>query len=324
MVEGGDLVAAGLAAGARPQAVFVRADSAAHAAVQTDPAFAGLPVFPVSDAVAAHMTSLETPPDMLAVFPQLQPAPLAQLADVAALEGHEAFAGYVALTDEAAALAGNLLVVYADHLADPGNLGTLIRAAAAFGAAALVTSPASADMLSPKVVRASMGAVFALPLYADLELSEVVAELSGAGAQNGASESNGARAQNGTRTSSKPNAPNGPRVYGLAAHGGQRIDEATLTRPALLCVGAERAGLSPQVRAMLDEVLTIPLAGSAAVGVGGEGEEAAGVESLSVGVESLNAGVAGAIALYEFSRQRAAGAKAAHEPVSTSIRSTDG
>jgi tRNA G18 (ribose-2'-O)-methylase SpoU len=46
--------------------------------------------------------------------------------------------------------------VYADHLADPGNLGTLIRAAAAFAAAALVTSPESADVWSPKVVRASM------------------------------------------------------------------------------------------------------------------------------------------------------------------------
>jgi len=275
LVEGADLVAAGLVAGVRPQALFVRVDSPAHVAVQSDPAFAGLPVFPVSDAVAAHITSLETPPDMLAVFPQLQPAPLAQLAGAACADADPPLAGAESFADA--------LVVYADHLADPGNLGTLIRAAAAFGAAALVTSPDSADMLSPKVVRASMGAVFALPLYADLELSEVGAALSGTSATNGL------------------------RVYGLAAHGGQSLDAATLARPALLCVGAERAGLSPQVQAVLDEALTIPLAGSAAAGV-----------------ESLNAGVAGAIALYEFSRQRAAVAKAARKSVSTSIRSTDG
>ena len=55
MVEGADLVAAGLAAGARPQALFVRADSPAHASVQADSAFAGLPVFPISDAVAEDL-----------------------------------------------------------------------------------------------------------------------------------------------------------------------------------------------------------------------------------------------------------------------------
>jgi phenylalanyl-tRNA synthetase alpha chain len=67
------------------------------------------------------------------------------------------------------------LVVYADRVADPGNMGTLVRAAAAFGAAALAASPGSVDLFGPKTVRAGMGAVFGLPLYPELALDELVA-----------------------------------------------------------------------------------------------------------------------------------------------------
>jgi len=180
---------------------------------------------------AEKITTLETPPPVMAVFPALQPPPLAALRSA------------------------GLLAVYADHIADPGNLGTLVRAAAAFGAAALIASPACVDLFSPKVVRASMGAIFSLPLYTDLLLKNALTEL----------------------------AP--VRVYGLVAHGGADLTAAALERPAIVCVGAERAGLAEDVAAVIDERLTIGLASSAAA------------------VESLNAGVAGAIALYEFSRR---------------------
>ncbi len=232
-MEGADLVAAGLTAGHRPQALFVKAGTPAHEAAET--ALAGLPAYSVTEGVAQHISSLETAPDLLAVFPLPKAGPLAELRGAGAL------------------------VVYTDRIADPGNMGTLIRAAAAFGAAALVASPESVDVFSPKVVRASMGAVFALPLYPGVTLAAALAELGR------------------------------PRVYGLAAHSGREIGEAPLERPALLCVGAERAGLSPEVAASLDETLTIRLAGAEAAGV-----------------ESLNAGVAGAIALYEFFRRRPA------------------
>ena len=111
-------------------------------------------------------------------------------------------------------------MVYADRLADPGNLGTLVRAAAAFAAAALIASPGAVDLFSPKVVRAGMGAVFALPLYQDMPLEQAVTEL---GAQT---------------------------VYGLVAHGGAPLDTAWRRRGGtgrrVLVVGAERAGLSPR------------------------------------------------------------------------------
>ncbi len=56
------------------------------------------------------------------------------------------------------------LIVILDGISDPGNLGTIIRTADAAGAAAVYTLDDSADILSPKVIRASMGSVFHLPV----------------------------------------------------------------------------------------------------------------------------------------------------------------
>ena len=226
-------MAAGLAAGLRPQAVFLlegsSAEDEAEASLPVSSAGA-LPVTPVTRRVAEKITTLETPPAVMAIFPALQPPPLSTLRGP------------------------GLLAIYADRIADPGNLGTLVRAAGAFGATALLTSPGGVDLFSPKVVRASMGAVFALPLYTDQLLVAALREL-------------------------EPE-----RVYGLVAHGGSDLASSSLRRPAVLCVGAERAGLSAEVFAQLTERLTIRLAPAAAA------------------IESLNAGVAGAVALYEFSR----------------------
>lgn len=54
--------------------------------------------------------------------------------------------------------------IYLHGVSDPGNVGTVLRSAAAFGAGSVVFGPGSADPYSPKAVRASMGAIFAVPL----------------------------------------------------------------------------------------------------------------------------------------------------------------
>lgn len=236
------MVAAGLAAGQSPSEVFVVEGSEAADAAANDPALAGLRVLTLTRRVAEKLTTLQTAPDVMGVFALPSAPPLESLASPAAV------------------------VVYADRIADPGNMGTLIRAAAAFAAAALVASPGCVDLFSPKVVRASMGAVFSLPLYPDTALGEVTRALGQA------------------------------QVYGLVAHGGEPLPRAALSRPAVVCVGSERAGIEPPVLRQVARRLTIPLA------PGGRG-----------GVESLNAGVAGAVALYEFSRR--AGDVVGHTPV---------
>ncbi|HET6494124.1 MAG TPA: RNA methyltransferase [Thermoleophilia bacterium] len=241
LVEGADLVLAGIASGRLPEVVFVQAERSEELVAQLLPGArrapgAALPaVFPVTARVAQKMTTMETPPDVMAVFPRPARPDLAAMLQSGA----------------------GSLVVYADGIADPGNMGSLLRAAVAFGATALATSPGATDVFGPKAVRASMGAVFGLPLLPDQPLGELLDQLQLV------------------------------RVYGLAAHEGTPIGDVELRRPAALVVGAERSGLSREASRHVTDVVTIPMTAGVA--------------------ESLNAGVAGAIALYEFSR-RSAGA----------------
>jgi TrmH family RNA methyltransferase len=64
-----------------------------------------------------------------------------------------------------------------DGLSDPGNVGTILRTADAFGAAYVVALQDCVDLFSPKVVRAGMGAHFRLPLYEDVRIEDVQATL---------------------------------------------------------------------------------------------------------------------------------------------------
>ena len=66
-------------------------------------------------------------------------------------------------------------VVYLHEVQDPGNLGTILRTLAWFGAARCLLSAGSVDPFNPKVVRASMGAVFHVPIEIDVPLESIVA-----------------------------------------------------------------------------------------------------------------------------------------------------
>jgi len=106
-------------------------------------------------------------------------------------------------------------------VADPGNVGTVLRSALAFGAGSVAVGPGTADPFSPKAVRASMGALFAVPLAR----VEAVDELPG-------------------------------ETIALVARAGEPLrgpGEATLV------VGAERDGLPPDVVAACDGVAHLPI-----------------------------------------------------------------
>jgi TrmH family RNA methyltransferase len=109
------------------------------------------------------------------------------------------------------------------RLADPGNVGALVRTADAFGAS-LALSDGGADPLSPKALRASAGAVFRVPLVSWDEL---------------------------------PGTP-----VALVAHGGAPLSDVELRPPLTFLLGAERAGLPDDVAAGCRRV-TIPLADEA-------------------------------------------------------------
>ncbi|HZD86612.1 MAG TPA: RNA methyltransferase, partial [Gaiellaceae bacterium] len=108
------------------------------------------------------------------------------------------------------------------RVADPGNVGTLLRSADAFGAGVALSS-GCADPTGPKAVRASMGALFRVPL-GDFE---------------------GAR---------------GRRVA-LVPHGGVPLPELALAGELVLVLGAERDGLPEKVLDVCDELVSIPQPG---------------------------------------------------------------
>ena len=110
------------------------------------------------------------------------------------------------------------------HVADPGNVATLLRAADAFGAA-VALSTGSADPTGPKAVRASMGSIFRTPTV----------EFGGSGG----------------------------RRIALVPHGGRPLRDVALAGPVTLVLGAEREGLPEEVLARCDETATIPLPGGA-------------------------------------------------------------
>ena len=71
--------------------------------------------------------------------------------------------------------AGEAWVVVADKISDPGNLGTILRSAEAAGASAVLLTSGTVDAFSPKVVRASAGAIFNIPVFESVTLEQVAA-----------------------------------------------------------------------------------------------------------------------------------------------------
>jgi TrmH family RNA methyltransferase len=117
------------------------------------------------------------------------------------------------------------LCVYLHGVGDPGNVGTVLRAALAFGASCVALGPDCADPHSPKAVRASMGAIFEV----SLARAETIGELPG------------------------------ERV-GLVASAGEPLASLALAGPLTLLVGAERDGLPAALVDACERVAHIPIA----------------------------------------------------------------
>jgi RNA methyltransferase, TrmH family len=132
-------------------------------------------------------------------------------------------------------LAVDGMVLVTCGVSDPGNLGTLLRSAEAAGAAGVVSCGGGVDPWNPKVVRASAGAVFGVPLVEEDDPVQVLDRL-------------GAR---------------GVRRLGTVARGGENPAVAGLTGGVALVLGNEAHGLPEAVVSRLDGNVTIPMAGHA-------------------------------------------------------------
>ena len=158
------------------------------------------------------------------------------------------------------------LIVVLAGVQDPGNVGTIIRTAAAFGATAAVASPSgqsgTANPFSPKSLRASAGAALHLPLLCGIALPILLAQFRASGIQSLAS-------------SSRESSPTEPPVLTP-----WQID---WRQPVALLIGNEGSGLPEEIERSADARIRIPMASA---------------------VESLNAAAAAAVLFYEAARQR--------------------
>lgn len=174
------------------------------------------------------------------------------------LSDSESPQGWLAVVDTVAAKPQGrpTLTLALDALQDPGNLGTLLRCAWA-AQASLLLGPGCADPWSPKVLRAGVGAHFHVSVQTVSELPSALKSLAGQGVV----------------------------ILATSPRAAASYLDVDLKRPLCLVLGAEGAGLSPEVAAVAKEQLSIPYPG---------------------GAESLNAAVSGAIVLFEALRQRRA------------------
>ena len=122
-----------------------------------------------------------------------------------------------------------------DDVQDPGNAGSMLRSAAAAGVEQAWLSPGCAFAWSPKVLRAGMGAHFALDIHEDVDLVDWTRRY---------------RARGG-------------RVVALVRDGGEDLFTLPLARPLALAIGNEGAGLSTVLVEAASARATIPMPGAA-------------------------------------------------------------
>lgn len=209
VAEGEDLVDGALARGVRPVAMLFDAE----ALRDDDPRVAateGLAErYLVPPKLMGRASGLAAAPRVIAILPQ---PPVRSFRDVRFPPS---------------------LGVYLAGVADPGNVGTLVRTSAALGADWLALGPGSADAFHPRAVRAAMGSTFAIPVLENVSPADLA-----------------------TRE--------GFAVVAAVPRGGVPPWEADLTQPHVLALGAERLGLGPALEGLADgrEVLrvTIPQA----------------------------------------------------------------
>jgi TrmH family RNA methyltransferase len=210
LVEGPHALHEALASGAPVREVFHAwgDGSASVRAVIEEAAAAGVPCLPVMGSVLERIATTETPQGVVGVCGEVD-------------------------TDLAAVALG--LACMLVEVQDPGNLGTVLRSADAAGASGVVVSTASVGLYNPKVVRASAGSLFHLPIVRDVAPLDAVEALR----------------------------VRGFRILAAAPDGAGSAYEQDLLEPTVVMFGNETRGLSAELLDTADGTVRIPIRGRA-------------------------------------------------------------
>ena len=129
------------------------------------------------------------------------------------------------------ALNGSRRFIYLSEVQDPGNAGTILRSADAFAMDAVITSPGSVDMYSPKVVRSTAGSLWHIPVFESVPLQELL-DL-------------------------------GMNAFSLGAEGSKNLSQYQMSGDTLAVFGNEARGLSTEQNVDSIDVVSIPMPGNA-------------------------------------------------------------
>ena len=172
---------------------------------------AGTRMYEVNDMIIEHVADTKTPQGVIAVVRKTEGDPFAFIANKE-----------------------RPLYLVLDGLQDPGNLGTMIRTADAVGATGVFVGANSVDLYNPKVVRATMGSLYHLPVF-QLGLIDLLPKLKAVGVN----------------------------VVGTAVENGVPVFRADLSGAVALVIGSEAHGVSDAVAALTDANVTLPMPGGA-------------------------------------------------------------
>ncbi|HEY0665167.1 MAG TPA: RNA methyltransferase [Gallionella sp.] len=204
LLDGAHLLAAYLGAGLLPQQLLVTEEAARDAEIARLLEQAGnVPVAQLDGKLFAELSELKTPTGILAL---------------------------IAIPQPAAPAADNRFALLLEDIQDPGNLGSMLRSAAAAGCDAVFLSQGCADAWSPRVLRAAMGGHFALRIYERQDLLGVAKGFRGA-------------------------------LLATSLKATRSLYQCDLRGSVAFMVGNEGAGLSPAMLGCATQQITIPMPG---------------------------------------------------------------
>ncbi|MDD4965190.1 MAG: RNA methyltransferase [Gallionella sp.] len=202
LLDGTHLLSAYLDAGKQPLHIILNAAALQDAEIISLLQRVGdTPITQLDDKLCAELSSVKTPTGLLSLIALPQ-----------------------------SKLPKNQFVLLLENIQDPGNLGSIIRSAAAAGCDALYLSPECADVWSPKVLRAAMGGHFVLEIYEQQNLTDIAKQFDG-------------------------------NILASSLQASTRLYDCDLSGKLALLFGNEGAGLSPTLQQLANQNFIIPMPG---------------------------------------------------------------
>jgi TrmH family RNA methyltransferase len=212
-IEGTRIFEEALASNCRVSSVFFSetfSESDYAKGLQKEPRLKNVPIHIVADKIFDEISDTENPQGILCVIDKI-------------------------IWNDKEILQGSEFFILLESIQDPGNMGTIIRTADAAGADAIILSKKCVDIYNPKVLRATMGSVFHIPILLDVDTTQTINVLKDAGVK----------------------------VFASHLEAKKEYFEVNLTGKIAVIIGNEANGISEEVAVLADELIKIPMPGDA-------------------------------------------------------------